>query len=71
MLMGRGTAIGQREYEHQMSRSVAMCGAEAEYIFCLGFAAQRDDLACEEDGKLTQGAIEVKRDLLALVKAQR
>jgi hypothetical protein len=44
---------------------------EAELTFCLGFAAQWNDLACEEDGKLTQGAREVKRGLLALVKAQK
>jgi hypothetical protein len=46
--------------------------AEAEFTFCLGFAAQWDDLACEEDdNRLTLDAIEVKHALLALVKAQR
>jgi hypothetical protein len=44
---------------------------EAELTFCLDFAAQWDDLACEEDGRLTLDAREVKRDLLALVRAQR
>jgi len=43
--------------------------SEAELTFCLDFAAQWDDLACEEDDKLTQGAKKVKRDLLALVKS--
>jgi hypothetical protein len=46
--------------------------AEAEFTFCLDFAAQWYDLACEEDdSKLTLGAIKVKRALLALVKSQR
>jgi hypothetical protein len=46
--------------------------AEVEYTFCLDFAIQWDDLACEEDdSKLSRGAREVKRGLLALVKAQR
>jgi len=45
--------------------------AEAELTYCLGFAAQWDDLACEEDGKLIMDAVEVKYALLALVKAQR
>jgi hypothetical protein len=46
--------------------------AEAEYTFCLDFAIQWDDLACEEDdSKLSRGAREVKRGLLALVEARR
>jgi hypothetical protein len=49
--------------------------AEAEFTYCLGFAAQWDDLACEEDdNRLTLDAIEVKHALLALVslvKVQR
>jgi hypothetical protein len=45
--------------------------AEAEHSFCFDFTAQWDGLACEEDdGKLSRGAREVKRDLLALVKAR-
>jgi len=44
---------------------------EAELTFCLDFAAQWDDLACEEDDKLTQGARKVKLDLLALVKSPK
>jgi hypothetical protein len=45
--------------------------AEAEFTFCLDFAAQWYDLACEEDERLTKGAIKVKRALLALVESQR
>jgi hypothetical protein len=45
--------------------------AEAELVFCLDFASCWDDLACEDDEKLTQDAIELKRALLALVKLQR
>ena len=43
---------------------------EAESSFCFGFVAQWDDLACEEDEKLTQDAIDMKRTLLALVKTE-
>jgi hypothetical protein len=46
--------------------------SEAEYSFCLDFAIQWDDLACEEDEKkLSKDAIELKHALLGLVKAQR
>jgi hypothetical protein len=45
--------------------------AEAELTFCLDFAAQWDDLACEDDEKLTLDAKEVKYALLSLVRAQR
>jgi hypothetical protein len=46
--------------------------SEAEHSFCLDFAIQWDDLACEEDEKkLSKDAIELKHALLGLVKAQR
>jgi hypothetical protein len=45
---------------------------EAEQSFCMDFAIQWDDLVCEEDEKkLSKDAIEAKRALLAMVKAQR
>jgi hypothetical protein len=44
---------------------------EAESSFCFGFAFNWDQIACEDDGNLTLDAREVKRDLLALVRAQK
>jgi hypothetical protein len=45
--------------------------SDAEQSFCVDFAACWDEIACQDDGKLTQDAIELKQRLLALVKAQR
>jgi hypothetical protein len=44
---------------------------DAEQSFCVDFAACWDEIACRDDGALTQDAIELKRKLLALVKVQR
>jgi hypothetical protein len=44
---------------------------EAEHVFCLDFASSWDDIASEEDGRLTKDARETKRAILALVKSQR
>jgi len=43
---------------------------QAESDFCFMFAECWDEIACESDEKLTQGAIDQKRALLGLVKAQ-
>jgi len=45
--------------------------SEAEQSFCLDFATQWEEIACEDDGILSRGAINLKRALLGLVKTQR
>ena len=45
--------------------------AEAEASFCFGFGFKWDQIACEDDEMLTLDAMELKRALLALVKAQK
>jgi hypothetical protein len=42
---------------------------EAEASFCFGFAFNWDQIAREDDENLMQGAIELKRTLLALVES--
>jgi len=44
---------------------------DAELSFCFGFALNWDQIACENDEKLTLDAIDLKRALLSLVKAQK
>jgi hypothetical protein len=44
--------------------------SDAEQSFCVDFAACWDEIACQDDGKLTEDAIGLKRKLLALVKTQ-
>jgi len=41
--------------------------SEAELVFCLDLALCWDEIACEADEKLSRGAMELKRALLALV----
>jgi hypothetical protein len=41
---------------------------EAEASFCFGFALNWDQMACEDDERLTLDAIELKRAILTLVK---
>jgi len=43
--------------------------SEAELSFCFDFSSCWDDLACEEDENLTYEAINMKRQLLNLVKS--
>jgi hypothetical protein len=45
--------------------------AEAEASFCFGFGFKWDQIACGDDEMLTLDAMELKRALLALVKAQK
>jgi hypothetical protein len=43
---------------------------EAELSFCADFATQWEEIACEDDDRLTKGAIDLKHALLGLVKVQ-
>jgi hypothetical protein len=45
--------------------------AEAESSFRHVFAYCWDQIACEDDERLTKGAIRMKRDLLSLVREQK